>query len=501
MTFSMKLSSMTRSFSDRMGSSADIVRYAMSMAAAVSTLTALSACSPDRLVHTDPPSAVITPSSLTTAAGALALYNGANNLFASMYGGATANGGNDNYIISTGMMTDEFANGPSYSDGLDQRTNSLLYETGSESVQAALYQRIQGVRTEAYQAREALQRYGGPNVNALIGRMYSYEAYSIIFLAEYFCNGVPLSTTDLGSNPVLGPGLTTQQLYDRASALLDTALTLSGDSVNFLNLARVGKGRLLLDEGQFAAAATAVANVPSTFVFNIEFKAALSITLNGAGYTMENRVGPASSFSSGAFNSSNFAVIDNEGNVGLNWATDPRVPESAQSYTGSLPWPGKYSSVSSPIRLADWTEAQLIIAEASLNAGTSDWLTILQNLRANCTSASGCAPVPNLTATSYPDVLADSATQLGRLHTLMSERARWLYATGHREGDLRRMLRAPYDSPPYVLSAAQLYPNGAYVDANYRGFTTVYGPDVVAIPGRTEMQYNLNYKGCFDLNP
>jgi hypothetical protein len=467
--------------------------------AAFTTLGVLAACSPDRLVSSDPPSTVVTPSALTTPDGAMALYNGAVNLFASMYGGG-ANNGDDSFVISTGLLTDEFSAGADYTDGLDQRTNSLTYDAGSESVQSTLYQRIQGARVAAYQAREALQRYGTGNVQPLVARMYAYEAYSIIFLAEYFCNGVPLSQTELGQNPVYGPGLTTQQLYDQASALLDTALTLSGDSAGYANLAKVGKGRLLLDEGQFAAASAAVADVPQTFVYNVEFKAGVDIVINGSGYIMENRLGPANSFSTG-FGQSSFIVTNQEGGVGLVWNTDPRVALAPQSYADNQLYPSKYSSVSSPIRLADGIEAQLIQAEADLQTGSSAWLTILQNLRNTCTSTSGCAPVSNLTSTSYTDVLADSATALGRLHTLMSERARWLYATGHREGDLRRLLRAPYDAPPYSLSASDLYPSGVYADAAYGGYTTAYGPDVVAIPGRNEILYNNKYKGCFDLNP
>jgi hypothetical protein len=63
------------------------------------------------------------------------------------------------------------------------------------------------------------------------------------------------------------------------------------------------------------------------------------------------------------------------------------------------------------------------------------------------------------------------------------------------------MLRAPYDAAPYGLTRNDVYPNGQYANPEYRGFTTSYGPDVVAIPARAEQLYNINYKGCFDLNP
>jgi hypothetical protein len=371
---------------------------------------------------------------------------------------------------------------------------------GNESSQGALYSRLQTARSTAFQARQALQQYGNPNSEALIGRMYAYEAYSIIFLAEYFCNGVPLTQTPLEGDAVFSPGLTTAELYTRASALLDTAITLSVDSARFLNLAKVGKGRVLLDQGKFADAAAAVVDVPLTFAFTVEFMSGLSIGINGAGYNMENLVTPASVQPYG-FGSSPFANMDNEGGKGLVWSTDPRVVDTlGVSYAGSLYFPLKYRTAATPIRLADGIEARLIVAEASLNAGGSDWLDTLNALRTNCTSASGCAPVPGITAATLAP-LPDSGTALGRLREIMMERAYWMYATGHRQGDLRRLLRAPYDAQPYALTRNDVYPNGQYANAEYRGFTTSYGTDVVAIPARTEQLYNRNYKGCFDLNP
>ena len=82
--------------------------------------------------------------------------------------------------------------------------------------------------------------------------------------------------------------LRTEELYARAIALFDTALTLAGDSSRFGNLAKVGKGRVLLDQGKFAEAAAAVADVPLTFVYNAEFKSGLSFVVGGNGYNDEN---------------------------------------------------------------------------------------------------------------------------------------------------------------------------------------------------------------------
>lgn len=475
-------------------------------AAALCGAVLLGACSPDRLVRSDPPSTVVNPDAINTPSAALALYNGASNIFASMYGGA-ASSGLDNYIISTGMMTDEFTLGKSTSEKLDQRSNSLFFSGNIESAQGSLYSRLQTARATAFQARQGLQKYGAPGSEPLIARMYAYEAYTIIFLAEYFCNGTPLTQTPLEGDAVYTAGLPTAELYARASALLDTALTLAGDSTAFANLAKVGKGRILLAQGKFADAAAAVADVPQTFVFNVEYRTGASLVINGVTYDVENTVTPPPPVQSfGVSGSSPFANVDNEGGNGLTWSTDPRVVDTTgvayAGPTGVVFFTMKYRVPNAPIRLADGIEAQLIQAEAEFQAdpnGTA-WLTRLNTLRATCTSASGCAPVPGITGTTLTP-LPDSGTARGRLREILAERAYWMYATGHREGDLRRMLRPPYDAPPYAFTQSDLYPTGAYTNPSYTGATTAYGSDVVAIPSRNEQLYNPKYNGCIDLNP
>lgn len=473
----------------------------------LTTLVMLPACSPDRLVRSDAPSSLVDPNAISTPAGALALYNGATNVFSSAFGGAGSGTTTaDNYVASTGIFTDEFETGVFGNFVLDGRVNAQQFSAGKESAQAATYSKLQAARIAAFQARQALQLYGTPSDSALIGRMYSVEAYSIVLLAEYFCNGVPLSQVPLSGNPVYAAGNTTDQLYAQASALFDTAMTWSADSSNFLNLAKVGKGRLLLDQAKFAEAAAAVDGVPLTFVYNAEFLAGGLIQLGGTGYGLNNGIGTDQN----NYNLAAFATRDREGTNGLTWTGDVRIALTPQSFTDPDLWSDKYPTGSTSIRVADGIEASLIRAEALLNAAPDNgaWLDTLNALRATCTTASGCAPVPNVVPESLP-TLIDSGTPVGRLHQLMSERARWLYATGHRQGDLRRMLRAPYKSAPYNMTDTKVYPTGPYrnnfaqMAANFGIAMTVtaYGTDVVAIPSRAERQYNRNFTGCFDLNP
>ena len=470
-----------------------MTRHAFRVGAAA--IMALAACSPDSLVKTDPPSAIIDGRSANTPVAATALYNGVLNAFAATMAGSGNAQAADDYIVSSGTMTDEFISGPGSSSPVDTRTNFFAFSTGSESGQSGLYLRLQLARVGAYQARVALQNYGADGSTPRIGRMYAMEAYSILLLAEYFCNGIPLSQTPVSGNPVYEAGETTTQLLTKAVALFDTAITLSADSSEYQNLAKVGKGRALLDLGDFAGAGAAVAGVPLTFVSKLELKAAANFAVGGVAYSLTNQLAPPTGFQAA------FLVMDNEGGKGLKWSGDVRTPAVTQSFSGTNLWVPKYLTQSDPIRLADGLEASLIRAEVAFNTGTGTaWLDTLNALRANCTTLSGCAPIAGVTAAGLP-ALADSSTQAGRLRLLMSERAHWLFATGHRQGDLRRMLRAPYGAPPFNFTSTDVYPSGAYVNSGYTGAITSYGPDVVAIPARSEQQYNSKYTGCFDQNP
>jgi len=460
--------------------------------AAAAGLVALSACSPDSLVKSDPPSNIIPSDAVSTPAAATALYNGAVSLFASAFGGGSYAGALG-YVRSTAVATDEISLG--YGEvtlASDFRNSSLLVFSNQDNIETSgLYTFLQTARTGAFQARQALQAYL-PNNHALIGRMYAYEAYTITMLAEYFCSGIPLSETPLNGGAVFASGSTTDEMLARASALFDTAITLSADSSTYLNMAKVGKGRVLLDQAKFPEAAAAVAGVPLTFVHNVALRSGTYIQIGGLTYNVWNYL--TYPYNQGTVP---YIVLDREGGNGLPWSTDPRVPLSP---SGGVNYPSKYGDESSPIRLADGIEARMIEAEASLKAGTGDWLTILNTVRATCTSASGCAPVPGISAGTLP-ALTDSGTAVGRLRQVMSERAYWMYATGHRQGDLRRMLRPPYSGAPYNLTQSQVYPSGLYSNPRYTGATAAYGNDVVALPAPSEKKQNLKYAGCFDQNP
>ena len=72
---------------------------------------------------------------------------------------------------------------------------------------------------------------------------------------------------------------------------------------------------------------------------------------------------------------------------------------------------------------------------------------------------------------------------------LFAERAFWLYATGHRLSDMRRLLRAPYSRAEDTV-----FPTGDY----HKGGS--YGSDV-NLPIPIEEENNPTSVGCLDRNP
>jgi hypothetical protein len=250
--------------------------------------------------------------------------------------------------------------------------------------------------------------------------------------------------------------------------------TADTESVTRLNLARVGKGRALLNRGapgDAAAAAAAVAAVPLTFVYNTTHTNNSNRQRNGIfAFTKQNK---------------RFSVSDVEGVNGLNFrgAADPRVvatrtPATNVGFDATTPqWdPGKYPAITSPTPIATGVEAKLIIAEAlyAANPAGPAWLDTLNYIRAN-------AGVAGLTP------LVDPVTPALRENLIFRERAFWMYLTGHRLGDMRRLMRQ------YLRLEDNVFPTGTVAKGTYG--------DDVNLPVVFDELNNPNFTGCIDRNP
>jgi hypothetical protein len=109
-------------------------------------------------------------------------------------------------------------------------------------------------------------------------------------------------------------------------------------------------------------------------------------------------------------------------------------------------------------------------------------ITLLNTLRATATVLGQTTPVP--------DTLTDPGTDSARVALLFRERAYWLFATAHRQGDFRRELR---QYSQWFRTDNMVYPTGAYPAPG----TPTYGSDVTApIPGNEYL--NPLFGGCLN---
>lgn len=429
------------------------------------------------LLDTDQPN-IVNADELDTPAGAETKRLGAISIFALAKDGDfnpvaipgsddTFNDNSDGHVLTSGILADEFVN-PGF---IPSRTEiDVRNARATTAGLGAMFQSLHRARSAAEDAALSLQTFGeSPDTDPGIPEMLSLAGLSYIFMAEDFCSGIPISRV-VNDQIVFGQPLTTMQVFDTAVARFNLALThpslIPGDPVH--SLASVGLARALLNQGRFAEAAAAVATVPPGFVYETEH-ATTPVALHNGVFE--------------AFNNGEFGVFDQEGTNGLDYVSAGDLRVQGDSGLGSdnntESWfPSKYPSFDSSIPTADYNEAQLIIAESELQAGGFSAMTDRLNaLRA----AAGLSE----------DIVAPADLVSGT-DLLFRERAFWLFATGHRLGDMRRLIRQ------YGRDAETVFPTGEY----FKGGQT-YGTGVnLPLPRREGNNPNLpdTPDGCLDRN-
>lgn len=129
----------------------------------------------------------------------------------------------------------------------------------------------------------------------------------------------------------------------------------------------------------------------------------------------------------------NAAVSDRDGTQGLDCvsANDPRVPAEpvgmGKDGITEVHQFMKYTDRYAPIPIASGAEARLTEAEADLQAGEGSGLSLLNSRR-------------SVAIDPPPETLEDPGSPDARVDLLFRERAFRLFATGHRRGDLRRLM-------------------------------------------------------------
>lgn len=420
--------------------------------AAIGAGALLAACAPgDILDVTDPD--IINPSDVTTPAGADAVRIGALARF------STATSGGEAFFLLGGLFSDEYNNSDTFisRQEIDQRNTTL---DNSDLLEAVRFSNR--ARLSAQQAIPLLQQYKQDGPTRDVAEMYFVQAFTENDMAEHMCNGLVFSSVDLQGAEQYGSPITVMAAFERALAHADSGLAvLTGTTAaddRIRHALQVMKGRILLNLDRPAEAGAAVAGVPTSFEYLI------------------NHTVTADQNQTWVLNNSarRYSVSTVEGINGLDYATanDPRLPVcvgttagcTASSQTNrddNTPIPlyvqQKWPEQTSDVAISSGIEARLIEAEAALRAGNyaaaGGTLAILNDLRAN-------AGVAGLAA------LTDPGTDAARVDQLFRERAFWLFGTGHRTGDLRRLIR------DYGRAANTVFPTG---DWHKQG---TYGTDV-----------------------
>ena len=377
--------------------------------AGLTALASLGCGAADQLLSVDPQDRVPASPAESSPANAQLLANGAVADFECAFGA---------YVVMGGLIGEEL-------DEIRQIIDRIPYDqrvhTSKDRVYAVsrcesigVYTPLQTARVSAERVGQLLESWadaGVPQRATLIATMHAYAGYSTLLLGEGFCTTV-ISSLDADGALVYGGEISRDSAFRVAEARLSAAIVAAqaAGASNVLNFALVGRARARLDLGDLPAARGDAALVPPTFTYEM--------TASTSSLRRQNRV----------WAQERFNLLTS---VGAPYRSlgDPRVPVTDMRQTSPTGVPiffqNKYASASAPIRIASGAEAQLIVAEADIAAGTA---ASLQNAEAIVNGFRSRGNQPPLAA-------ADQATLRA---ALIEQRRRELFLEGQHLGDVIR---------------------------------------------------------------
>jgi hypothetical protein len=322
-----------------------------------------------------------------------------------------------NYAAATGLLTDELIESTGFIAWFSwdlRRIPSSNSSLGSNTCTGAGYGVYTPLQTARFTAADSYKRIQAfpdasvPNKTTLLATAAAYEGYALTLLGEGFCQMA------VDGGPVITPAQTLTLAEARFTDAIQLATSAGNTSI--LNLATVGRARVRLDLGNTAGADADAKLVPQGFVFNATYDAAAERHRNRV--YVDNFVNLYTS------------VDPRFRNLTYGGVPDPRVPTKNAGRLGNdgvtALWQQlKYTTETSPMPIATWNEAQLIIAEAEGGQAAVDAINRLH-------AAAGLPPFAS----------TDAATIMAQVY---EERRRELFLTGHRLNDMLR-LGIPFDS-------------------------------------------------------
>ena len=405
-------------------------RLARNLTVAGAVLVAAAACyDAGKILDQDAPSRV-TASDLNNPAYAQLLVTSAIGDFECAF---------TQYIVATGLVGDELIDAQLSQAGWDYDRRTIFPASGPYSLSQcgvtqvpALYTPLAVARFDADKILKELQGWTDAQVTnrqSLIAQSAVYAGYSLELLGESMCS----AAIDLG------PEMTRQQLFAAAEARFTTAIAAATAAANttMLNAAYVGRARARLNQNNLTGAGADAALVTDpNFVLNATYSATAT--------RRENLVW--SQMYRGFYSS----VDPSFRGVTFAGVPDPRVNVVDAGINGSdtktrLWRQTKYPTIGSPIPIARYAEAQLILAEADNAAGnTAAAVNIINALHTK-------AGIPPYAGGTQAEIQAQ----------IIEERRREFFLEGQRFGDLIRYNIAIQPAPgtPFPVKGGSYGPN------------------------------------------
>jgi starch-binding outer membrane protein, SusD/RagB family len=217
-----------------------------------------------------------------------------------------------------------------------------------------VYMPLQIARGQAELAIEKLTGFTDtqvPGRMALLARANLYSAYAHLLLSEGYCQ------VAVDDGPLLTPdeGKAIAETRFTAAITAATAATSSLNNTAVLNAARLGRARARIALNKKTEAAADAKLIPANFVFNATYASTPVRRRNTVQEDINTKL--------------HLAVAPAYRGLTFGGVPDPRVIAINSNRVGidafTPHWAqGKYTSPESPLPLATWDEAQLIIAEA-----------------------------------------------------------------------------------------------------------------------------------------
>jgi hypothetical protein len=251
---------------------------------------------------------------------------------------------------------------------------------------------------------------GSPNRTNLIGIAAAYAGYAYVLLGEGFCT-MAISTVNIDKSLTYGGEIQRDSVFKLAIARFSESITAAttANNTSIRNMAYLGRARAKLNIGDYAGAKADAQQVPSGYL--------RTVSASDANSRRQNRV------------TSENSSLNRVQSVGEPYRSmgDTRVPVTATTLVSATGvthyYQTKYATTATPLPLATYEEAQLIIAEADIRANSL--ATALPIINASRTRGGQSVPFTGVTQAEY-------------LAELIDQRRRELFLESHHLGDLIR---------------------------------------------------------------